>query len=77
MRSQQVMREKKRLEHVLATDADLARRGDDIAAYFDLAKEARMLTAICSARSAPCATCSTNSRPKRCFRAKTMRATPS
>ena len=33
------MREKKRLEHLLATDADLARRGDDIAAYFDLAKE--------------------------------------
>ncbi len=33
------MREKKRLEHVLATDSDLARRGDDIAAYFDLAKE--------------------------------------
>src|SRR5258708_1891803 len=33
------MREKKRLEHVLTTDADLARRGDDIAAYFDLAKE--------------------------------------
>ena len=33
------MREKKRLEHVLATDADLARRTDDIAAYFDLAKE--------------------------------------
>ena len=33
------MREKKRLEHALATDADLARRGDDITAYFDLAKE--------------------------------------
>ena len=33
------MREKKRLEHLLATDADLARRTDDIAAYFDLAKE--------------------------------------
>ena len=33
------MREKKRLEHVIATDADLARRGDDIAAYLDLAKE--------------------------------------
>jgi peptide chain release factor 2 len=33
------MREKKRLEHVLATDADLTRRGDDIAAYFELAKE--------------------------------------
>ena len=31
------MREKKRLEHVLATNADLARRSDDIAAYFDLA----------------------------------------
>ena len=33
------MREKKRLEHVLATDADLARRAGDINAYFDLAKE--------------------------------------
>jgi peptide chain release factor 2 len=33
------MREKKRLEHVLATDADLARRADDINAYFDLGKE--------------------------------------
>jgi peptide chain release factor 2 len=33
------MREKKRLEHLLATDADLGRRGDDIAAYFELAKE--------------------------------------
>ena len=33
------MREKKRLEHVLETDTDLARRSDDIAAYFDLAKE--------------------------------------
>ena len=38
-RSQQVMREKKRLEHLLATDADLNRRGEDIAAYFELAKE--------------------------------------
>jgi peptide chain release factor 2 len=38
-RSQQVMREKKRLEHVISTDADLARRGDDISAYFDLARE--------------------------------------
>src|SRR5580658_144620 len=33
------MREKKRQEHLLATDADLGRRGDDIAAYFELAKE--------------------------------------
>src|SRR5690242_13520925 len=33
------MREKKRLENVLATEADLARRSDDIAAYFELARE--------------------------------------
>jgi peptide chain release factor 2 len=33
------LREKKRLEHVLATEADLVRRGDDINAYFELAKE--------------------------------------
>jgi len=38
-KSQQVMREKKRLEHVLATEADLVRRSDDIAAYFELARE--------------------------------------
>ena len=33
------MREKKRLEEVLTNDATLARRADDIAAYFDLARE--------------------------------------
>ena len=33
------MREKKRLENVLAKDADLIRRGDDISAYFELARE--------------------------------------
>ncbi len=33
------MREKKRLEDVLATEADLVRRGDDISAYFDLSRE--------------------------------------
>jgi peptide chain release factor 2 len=33
------MREKKRLEDALATDADLARRNDDIAAYLELAHE--------------------------------------
>jgi len=38
-KSQQVMREKKRLEGALATDADLERRGGDIAAYFELAHE--------------------------------------
>lgn len=39
------MREKKRLEHVLGTDADLARRGDDITAYFDLAHEGESVDA--------------------------------
>ena len=38
-RSQQVMREKKRVEDALATDADLVRRNGDIAAYFELAHE--------------------------------------
>jgi peptide chain release factor 2 len=33
------MREKKRLENVLATDADLIRRGDEISTYFELARE--------------------------------------
>jgi peptide chain release factor 2 len=33
------MREKKRLTDVLATEADLVRRGDDISAYFELARE--------------------------------------
>ncbi len=33
------MREKKRLEHLLATQEDLVRRTEDIAAYFDLARE--------------------------------------
>jgi peptide chain release factor 2 len=38
-RSQQVMREKKRVEDALATDAELVRRTDDIAAYLELAHE--------------------------------------
>src|SRR5256714_6701353 len=33
------MRERKRLEESLAVDANLARRAEDIAAYFDLARE--------------------------------------
>jgi peptide chain release factor 2 len=33
------MREKKRLENVLSTEADLVRRTEDISAYFDLARE--------------------------------------
>ena len=38
-KSQTVMRERKRLEEVLATEADLVRRGEDINAYFELARE--------------------------------------
>ena len=38
-RSQPLMRERKRLETLLADDAELARRTDDIDAYFELAKE--------------------------------------
>jgi peptide chain release factor 2 len=38
-RSQQLMRQRKRLENALAHDHELARRADDIAAYFDLARE--------------------------------------
>ena len=38
-RSQPLMRERKRLETLLADDRELARRSDDIDAYFDLAKE--------------------------------------
>ncbi len=33
------MRERKRLEDALATDSDLARRTEDISAYFELARE--------------------------------------
>jgi len=38
-KSQTVMREKKRLEGALTTEGELSRRSDDIAAYFDLARE--------------------------------------
>jgi peptide chain release factor 2 len=38
-KSQQVMREKKRLEDMLSNEAELTRRGDDISAYFDLSRE--------------------------------------
>jgi peptide chain release factor 2 len=38
-KSQQLMRQRRRLEESLAMDTDLARRVGDIAAYFDLAKE--------------------------------------
>ncbi|HXB22300.1 MAG TPA: PCRF domain-containing protein, partial [Candidatus Solibacter sp.] len=43
-RSQQLMRERKRLEESLTMDANLARRAEDIAAYFDLAREGEAVT---------------------------------
>ena len=39
------MREKRRLEDVLATEADLVRRSDDISAYFELAREGENVSA--------------------------------
>lgn len=39
------MRERKRLETALATEADLARRAEDIAAYFELAREGEKVEA--------------------------------
>ena len=39
------MREKKRLEHVLATETDLVRRVNDISTYFELAKEGEKVDA--------------------------------
>ena len=38
-KSQQLMRQRKRLETSISLDTDLARRVDDISAYFDLARE--------------------------------------
>ena len=39
------MRERKRLESALANEAELARRAEDVNAYFDLAKEGENVTA--------------------------------
>ncbi|HEX2330145.1 MAG TPA: peptide chain release factor 2 [Candidatus Angelobacter sp.] len=43
-RSQQLMRQRKRLESSLAMDSELARRSEDITAYFDLAREGEAVT---------------------------------
>jgi peptide chain release factor 2 len=43
--SQKTMRERKRLEDALATDIDLARRVEDISAYFELASEGEQVDA--------------------------------
>jgi peptide chain release factor 2 len=44
-KSQTVMREKKRLEDMLSNEANLIRHGDDISAYFDLAREGESVDA--------------------------------
>jgi peptide chain release factor 2 len=44
-RSQQVMRERKRLEGLVSLESDLGRRTEDIVAYFDLASEGENVTA--------------------------------
>jgi peptide chain release factor 2 len=43
-KSQQLMRQRRRLEDSLAKDAELARRTEDVAAYFDLAREGEVVT---------------------------------
>ncbi len=43
--SQRVMRERKRLEEAIRTEADLARRNDDVNAYFELAREGENVSA--------------------------------
>jgi peptide chain release factor 2 len=43
-KSQQLMRERKRLDSQLTMDSDLARRTGDISAYFDLAREGESVT---------------------------------
>jgi peptide chain release factor 2 len=43
-KTQQLMRRRKRLEALVSKDTELARRSDDIAAYFDLAREGEAVT---------------------------------
>ena len=43
-KSQRLMRERRRLENLLAQDNELARRAEDIGAYFDLAREGEAVT---------------------------------
>jgi peptide chain release factor 2 len=44
-KSQTIMREKKRLEDMLANETDLIRHSDDISAYFDLSREGESVDA--------------------------------
>ena len=65
------MREKKRLENVLATEAELGRRVEDISAYFDLAREGENVDAdLRKEMDALRARWSTASRRKRCSPAR-------
>ncbi len=72
-RSQQVMREKKRLEHLLATDADLAAAAMTSPPISNWRRKAKMLTPICAARSTRCANWSTSWKLRRCSPARTTR----
>ena len=49
------MRERKRLEHVLATEAELGRHGEDIAAYLSWLARARKLMRTCAVKLIHCA----------------------
>ena len=70
------MRQKKRLENVLATESDLVRRSDDISAYFDLGREGENVEADLRREIDGAARIlSTAWKPKVCCPAKTTRAT--
>ena len=65
------MRERKRLESLLSLEGDLVRRTGDIAAYFDLAGEGENVTADLQRELDLSANWWIESKPRRCFRART------
>ena len=71
------MREKKRLEDMLANEANLIRHGDDISAYFDLAREGESVDGDLRREIDSLANWSTAWRPRPYSGAKMMLAMPS
>ena len=71
------MREKKRLEDMLATEAELVRRSDDISAYFDLAREGENVEADLRREIDALRELVDALKPRPCCRAKTTPATQS
>ena len=69
------MRERKRLENVLATEADLVRRGDDIHAYFELAHEGEEVSADLRVKLMVCGKSSITLRRKHCCPARMIPGT--